>query len=125
MQRRRNAWGSRAMAFEITPRRKERSLKHVVSDLGTDAGLLVRQEIALAKAEVIEKLAGAAKQAAVFGAAGLLAYAGLLVLFAALILGVIALGVAAWLAALAVGFVVLLGSFLIVQRARHHKRLSR
>jgi len=113
------------MALEIRPSRKERSLKHVVSDLRTDAGLLVRQEIALAKAEVKEKLAGVAKQGAMFGAAGLLAYAGLLVLFAALILGVVALGVAAWLAALAVGFVVLLGSFLIVQRARHFHKTSR
>ena len=113
------------MALEIRPSHKERSLKHVVSDLRTDAGLLVRQEIALAKAEVKEKLAGVAKQGAMFGAAGLLAYAGLLVLFAALILGVIALGVAAWLAALAVGFVVLLGSYLIVQRARHFKKTRR
>jgi uncharacterized membrane protein len=113
------------MSVELTPHRKDRSLKHVVSDLRSDAGLLVRQEIALAKAEVKEKLEGVAKQAAMFGAAGLLAYAGLLVLCAALILGVIALGVAAWLAALAVGFVVLLGAFMIVQRARHAKRASR
>lgn len=113
------------MTTDITPSRKDRSLKHVVSDLRADAGLLVRQEIALAKAEVKEKLTGVAKQAAMFGAAGLLAYAGLLVLCAALILGVIALGVAAWLATLAVGFVVLLGAWVIVQRARHGKATSR
>jgi uncharacterized membrane protein len=113
------------MSTEITPSRKDRSLKRVVSDLRSDAGLLVRQEIALAKAEVKEKVVGVAKQAAMFGAAGLLAYAGLLVLFAALILGVIALGVAAWLATLAVGLVVLLGAFCIVQRARQANRTSR
>ena len=106
------------MSTEITPSRKDRSLKHVVSDLRSDAGLLLRQEIALAKAEVKEKVAGVAKQAALFGAAGLLAYAGLLVLFAALILGVIALGVAAWLATMVVGILVMLGAVLIVQRAR-------
>src|SRR4029077_9255446 len=105
------------MSVELTPHRKDRSLKHVVSDLRSDAGLLVRQEIALAKAELKEKLAGVAQQAAMFGAAGLLAYAGLLVLCAALILGVVALGVAAWLATLAVGFVVLLGAFVIVRGA--------
>ena len=66
-----------------------------------------------------------AKQAAMFGAAGLLAYAGLLVLFAALILGVVALGVTAWLATLAVGLVVILGAFVIVRRARHANRTSR
>jgi hypothetical protein len=52
----------------------------------------------------------------------LLAYAGLFVLLAALTLGVIALGVAAWLAALVVGAIVLLGAFLLVQRARHPKK---
>jgi uncharacterized membrane protein len=101
---------------------KDRSLKNLVSDLRVDAGLLVRQEIALAKAEVKEKVTAVAKQAAMFGAAGLLAYAGLLVIVAALILGVIALGVAAWLAALGVGVVVLVAAFLIVQRARHPKK---
>jgi hypothetical protein len=103
------------MSVEITPSRKDRSLKRVVSDLRSDAGLLVRQEIALAKAQIMEK-------AATFGAAFLLAYLGALVLMAAIILGVIALGVAAWLAATAVGITVLLGAFLIVQRARHQKR---
>ena len=110
------------MSVEITPTRKDRSLKHLVSNLQSDAGLLVRQEIALAKAEVKEKITAVAKQAALFGAAGMLAYAGLLVLVAALILGVIALGVAAWLAALAVGLAVLLGAFVIVQRARNLKK---
>lgn len=98
--------------------RGNRTLRQIVSDLRTDAGLLVRQEIALAKAEVKEKAQGVAKQAALVGAAGMLAYAGLLVLFAALILGAIALGVAAWLAALAVGVLIVSGAFLIVRRAR-------
>jgi len=43
-------------------------------------------------------------------------------LFAALILGVIALGVAAWLAALAVGIAVLAGAYVLVNRARHLKK---
>jgi len=112
------------MSIEISSGSKDRSLKKVVSDLRQDAGLLVRQEIALAKAEVKEEAMGVAKQAALFGAAGLLAYAGLLVLFASLVLGVIALGVAAWLAALTVGIGVLAGAYLIVQRARHLKKTS-
>jgi uncharacterized membrane protein len=107
------------MSVEITPRGRDRKLKQVVSDLKTDASLLVRQEIALAKAELKDKAAGVAKQAGLFAGAGVLAYAGLLLLFAALVLGLIAIGVVAWLAALAVGFVVLLGAFGLVQRARH------
>ncbi|MGH7522332.1 MAG: phage holin family protein [Gemmatimonadales bacterium] len=109
------------MSVEISPKSKDRSLKQVVSDLRSDAGLLVRQEIALAKAELTEKVRGVAKRAAMVGAAGLLAYGGLLVLLAAIILALIAIGVAAWLAALTVGLVVLLGAFLIVQRARRPK----
>lgn len=95
----------------------DRSLKKVVSDLSLDAGLLVRQEIALAKAQLKE-------QAVQFIAAGFLAYLGALALLAALVLGVIALGVAAWLAALAVGALVLLGAVLLVQRARHPKKAT-
>jgi len=110
------------MSIEISTESKDRSLKQVVSDLRTDAGLLVRQEIALAKAELKETAAGIAKQAALYAGAGLLAYAGLLVLCAALVLGLIAIGVVAWLAALTVALVVLLGAFLIVQRARHPKK---
>jgi len=93
----------------------DRSLTKVVTDLSHDAGLLVRQEIALAKAQLKER-------AIRFGAAGFLAYLGALALLAALVLGVIALGVAAWLAALTIGAVVLLGAFLLVQRARHPKK---
>jgi len=110
------------MSLEISSESKDRSLKQLVSDLRTDAGLLVRQEIALAKTELKEKAVGVAKQAALFAGAGLLAYAGVLVLFAALVLGLIAIGMAAWLAALTVAILVLLGAFLLVQRARHPKQ---
>ena len=112
------------MAIELRSSRRDRSLKHLVSDLRADASLLVKQEIALAKTQAKEKVGQVAKQAALFGAAGLLAYSGLLVLFAALVLGVIALGVAAWLAALSVAVLVFLGAFVILQRARHPKKAT-
>jgi len=107
------------MSVELTPGRKDRTIKRLVSNVQADASLLVRQEIALAKAELKEKVQAVAKQAGFFGAAGILGYTGLLILFAALILGIIALGVVAWLATLAVGIVVMLGTFLLLQRARH------
>ena len=106
------------MSIEISTEPKDRSLKQVVNDLRTDASLLVRQELALVKAELKEKAAAVAKQAALFAGAGLLAYTGVLVLFAAIVLGLIALGVAAWLAALSVALVIFLGAFVVVQRAR-------
>ena len=109
------------MAIQLRSDR-DRSLKQVLSDLRTDASLLVRQEIALAKAELKQKAGDVAKQAALFAGAGLLAYSGLLILVAALVLGLIAIGVVAWLAALSVGIVVLLGAWLLVQRAQGPKK---
>lgn len=98
--------------------KSDRSLKDLVSDLRHSTGLLIRQELALAKAELKEKVAGAAKTAVMFGVAGLLAYAGVLALLATLALALVALGVVAWLAALIVGVLVLLAAYVLVQRAR-------
>ena len=112
------------MATELSPkpgrsdRSDERSVKQLVKDVKRDAGLLARQELALKKAELKEKATGIAKKAAIFSAAALLGYAGLLVLAAALVLGIIALGVAAWLSALSVAVVVILGAYLLVQKGR-------
>jgi Putative Actinobacterial Holin-X, holin superfamily III len=111
------------MSVELSP--KDRSLKQVLSDVRTDAGLLVRQEIALAKAEVKERAVRVAKQAALFGVAGLVAYAGLLALVAAIVLAVAALGVVAWLAALLVAALVLLGAFVLFKRAGKPEEPSR
>ena len=106
------------MSLEISEKTKQRSVQQAVHHLKTDASLLIRQEIALAKAEVKEKATAVAKQAAFFAGAGVLGYTGLLVLLAALVLGLIAIGVVAWLAALSVAIVIFLGAFILVQRAR-------
>jgi hypothetical protein len=108
-------------SVEISPS-ADRSLKDLVSDLRHHTGLLVRQEIALAKAELKQKAAGVAKTAVTFGAAGLLAYAGVLALLATLALALVALGIVAWLATLIVAVIVLLGAYLLVQRARGTRR---
>lgn len=107
------------MSLEVSEKTKQRSVQQAVHDLKTDASLLIRQEIALAKAEVKEKITAVAKQAAFFAGAGVLGYTGLLVLLAALVLGLIALGVVAWLAALSVAIVIFLSAFVLVQRARN------
>jgi uncharacterized membrane protein len=112
------------MSTEITRGSKERSVKNLVTDVRRNAALLAKQEIALKKAELKETATHIAKKAALFGAAGVLAYAGVLVLCAAIVLGLIALGIAAWLAALTVGAAILAGAFLIVRRARQTTRKS-
>ena len=53
------------MSLDISEKPRQRSVQQAVNDLKTDAGLLIRQEIALAKAEVKEKVAAVAKQAAI------------------------------------------------------------
>lgn len=96
----------------------ERPLKELVVDVGRDVRTLIRQEIALAKAELRDKAARAAQGGAEIGAATILAHTGALALVAALVLGVIALGVIAWLAALLAGVAVLGAAALLLLRAR-------
>ena len=96
----------------------DRPVKDLVSALGHDLSLLVRQEIHLAKAEITEKALHTAKSAAKIGAGALLAYAGVLGVGAALVLLIIALGIVAWLAATIVALLFLLGGYVTVQSGR-------
>lgn len=117
--------GTRDMSSIETSSGSDRSLKELISDLRHNTGLLVRQELALAKAELTQKVAGVAKMAVMFGIAGLLASAGVLAVLATLALALIALGVVAWLATLIVGALVLLTASLLVERARRPKQGER
>lgn len=84
---------------------QERSVGELVGALSSDLSLLMRQEMALAKAEMSQKASTAAKAGGKVAAGGLLAYVGALALTAALIAGLAAIGVAVWLSALIVGIV--------------------
>jgi Putative Actinobacterial Holin-X, holin superfamily III len=86
--------------------RSERSVAGLLSDLAGETGMLVRQEIALFKTELREKLGMLGQGAGALAAGGLVAFSGWLVLLAAAVLGLSNL-VAPWLAALIVGVVVL------------------
>jgi hypothetical protein len=86
--------------------REHRSLAELFGDLATEMRLLIRNEIELAKAEMAENFAALGRNAAFIAAGGVIAFAGLLVLLAATVIGlghVIGYG---W-AALLVGVVVL------------------
>jgi hypothetical protein len=94
--------------------RSERSVAGLLSDLASETGMLVRQEIALFKAELSEKLGGFGLGAGMAAAGGLVAFSGWLVLLAAAVLG-LSEGVAPWLAALIVAVVVLaIGAGLLI-----------
>ncbi|HEX2150567.1 MAG TPA: phage holin family protein [Stellaceae bacterium] len=91
----------------IEPRVKaERSLTTLLSDVAGETVELVRQELALFKAELQEKLSKAGIGAALVGAGALIAYSGWLFLLLAAVYA-LALVVPAWAAALIVGALVL------------------
>jgi hypothetical protein len=92
--------------------RRNRPVAALLSDLAGETSLLVRQEIALFKAELNEKLARAGLGAGALAAGGLIAFSGWLALMAAAILG-LSYALAPWLSALIIGvFVVALGAAL-------------
>ena len=83
------------------------STGELVSRLSTQMSTLIRDEMRLAQAEVKEKGKKAGIGVGLFGGAGLIALFGVGALVAAAILG-LATAVAAWLAAIIVGVVLLL-----------------
>lgn len=92
---------------------EEPTLGDLFGQLASDLSSLVRKEIELARAETQEKLAHATRSAVTMVAGGLVAYAGLIMLFAAV---AVWLGgyMDLWLAVLIVGVVVLIvGAVLI------------
>ena len=92
-----------------TNNQDQRSSGELVKDLSEQTSELVRQELALAKAEMSEKAKAAGLGIGIFGSAGLTAVLGLAALTAAAILG-LATAVDAWLAAVIVGVIYLLAA---------------
>lgn len=109
----------RESAAPIGSRSPERSLGGLLADLARDLGLLLRQEMVLARAEIIDKFGELGTGVGLIAAAGALAFAGLLYLMAAAMLG-LAMVVAPWAAALIVGGFALLiaGALAIIGRAK-------
>ena len=98
---------------ERFPERRERSVATLLSDLARDFSLLIRQEVALAKAEASEKVGQLGMGIGMMAAGGFVAFAGLIVLMFA---GVYALSLVLepWQAALIVGGVVTLLGIVLV-----------
>jgi hypothetical protein len=89
------------------PRRRfGRPVAALLSDLAGETSTLVRQEIALLKAELSEKLTGMGVGAAALAAGGVIAFSGWLALVAAAIIG-LSYVLAPWLSALIIGAVVM------------------
>jgi hypothetical protein len=80
----------------------DRSLGTIVKDLTADLSTLFRSEIALLKLEVKDTVAKLSGGAALFLGAAFLAVFGLGFLFVTIVLGLVRLGVPAWLSTLIV-----------------------
>jgi hypothetical protein len=93
----------------------ERSLGQLVADATHDISSIVRNEVALAKAEVGADAKKAAAGAGMFAAAGVLSFLALIMLLVAAANGLVAAGLAPWVAYLIVaGVLLLLGLILAV-----------
>ena len=80
----------------------ERSLGTIIKDLTADLSMLFRSEIALLKLELKEAAAKLGVGAALLGGALFLGLIGIAFLFVTITLGLVALGVPAWLSSLIV-----------------------
>ena len=86
------------------PREADRPLGELLRDLGDEISTLVRQELALARAEIAEKSRPAVASAGMFGGGALLGL-GAFGAFTAFLIAAIALALPVWAAALIVAIV--------------------
>jgi hypothetical protein len=92
----------------------ERTLGQLVADATNDISSIIRSEIALAKAEMSADAKRAGLGAGMFAAAGLFAFFALILLLISAAYGLVALGLAPWLAFLIVaGALLLIGAILV------------
>jgi uncharacterized membrane protein YqjE len=92
----------------------ERSLGTIIKDLTADLSNLFRSEIALLKLEIKEAVAKLGTGGAMLGAAVFLGLFGLAFLFVTITLGLVALGVPAWVSSLIVTVVLLASATVLV-----------
>ena len=95
--------------------KEERSLGELFADLARDTATLVSQEVALARTEMTAKASAVGKDIAFLAVGGMIAYAGLLAIIAAII-ALVAQFVPLWVSALIVGLVVAGIGYVLVQR---------
>lgn len=88
-----------------TAHESERTLGTIIKDLTADLSMLFRSEIALLKLEIKDAVARLGTGGGLLAAAAFLGLIGLAFLFVTITLGLVALGVPAWLSALIVTLV--------------------
>jgi len=93
---------------------QDRSIPELFSDLAREAGVLMRQEVQLASAEMTQKAVEAGKKSGLAAAGGAVLFAGFLTVIAAIVflLGQV---IPMWLSALLVGLAVVSIGYVILQ----------
>jgi hypothetical protein len=96
--------------------REEKSLGDLFTELASETGTLVRQEMALAQAELTTKASKAGKNVGFLAVGGAIAFTAALALTAAVIL-LLSLWIPSWLSALIVGLAIGAIAYFIVTSA--------
>jgi predicted phage tail protein len=96
--------------------KEERSIGELFSELAGETGTLVRQEVALAQAEITKKATDVGKNVGFLVIGGAIGYAALLAILAAIIIG-LSVWIPAWASALIVGAMVGIVGFLMISSA--------
>jgi hypothetical protein len=100
----------------MAERADDRSIGDLLAELSRETSQLVKKEVELATTEMTAKARKAGTHVGVAAAGGALAHAGLLVLLAALVLGLSELGVTPWLSALIISALTIGVGYLFVNR---------
>lgn len=95
-----------------------RSIGQIFRDLTTDLSTLFRSEIALLKLEIKDTFTKLGSGAAMFAGALFLALVGVAFLFVTITLGLVALGVPAWVSSLIVTVVLFIGAVVLALAAK-------
>jgi len=103
------------MAAEVV-RKEERSIGELFSELANETSTLIRQEVALAQVEISQKASTAGKNVGYLAVGGFVGYAGLLAIIAGVIMG-LSYFIPAWLAAIIVGAIIAVVSYVLVSWA--------
>lgn len=98
--------------------RVERSLGELFQELSQDTSTLIRHEIALARVEMTEHASALARDSAMIAAGGVVGHVALLAATAALIMGLVQLGLQGWLAALIVAAIFAIAGGVMVASGR-------
>jgi hypothetical protein len=99
------------------PPRADRSMSGLLSALAREGSRLFRQEMALARAELADKLGQLGTGAAEMIVGGFIVYGGFLVLLAAAVLG-LAQVLSPWLAAVVVGVITIVVGAVVLLKGR-------